>query len=326
MRESEIDGFGSAAQCRPPQLLVVGDLGVDLVVGPLERWPQPGTEMIVNRHEMRVGGSAGNAALAVGYLGGKAKLISSVGNDVLAQWVRTQIAHLDVAVYECTAPMSLSVGVVHPRNERTFLTTRGHLDDTTLEHIRERIPPANGRSIALLSGVFLMPKLREHYSELLRHLRALGYEIAIDSGWPDGGWTPAIRTEFADWLTQCDHLLLNENETLGVTGCEDVDEALLRLSAWAPATATIVAKLGPEGAKAAFGRQIVSHRTEALEVFDVVGAGDAFNAGYLLACNSDNGTRDRLAAGCRAAARIICKFPRGQMLTQQVTNARLSPP
>jgi ribokinase len=326
LRPSEVDRFESAPPRPKPQLLLVGDLGVDLVIGPLEHWPQRGTEMILNRHEMRVGGSAGNAALAVGYLGGQAKLISSVGNDALAQWVRTQIAHLDAAVCECTAPMSLSVGVVHPRNERTFLTTRGHLEDTGLEHIRDHIPPASGRSIALLSGVFLMPKLRKHYSELMRHLRALGYEIAIDSGWPDGGWTPAIRTEFAGWLTQCDHLLLNENETLGLAGCEDLEEALLRLSACAPATATIVAKVGSEGAKAAFGRQIVSYRTEALDVFDVVGAGDAFNAGYLLACTSGNGAPDRLAAGCRAAAQIICKFPRGPMLSQKIPTNRLSPP
>ena len=47
-------------------LAVIGNVNVDLIMGPAAPWPQPGTEIIVDHDELRVGGSAGNAALAVG--------------------------------------------------------------------------------------------------------------------------------------------------------------------------------------------------------------------------------------------------------------------
>lgn len=298
-----------------PQLLVIGDLGVDLVIGSVDHWPQFGSETVFDRHEMRVGGSGGNAALAAFHLNGSARLIASLGDDALAQWLRTQIGHLATELQEYAAPTSLSVGLLHPWNERTFLTTRGHLDVTEYVDVQALIPIATGRSIALLSGVFLMPGLRRHYSELIAHLRALGHEIAIDSGYPGEGWTPAIRAEFAPWLAQCDHLLLNESETLGLAQCDDLGDALLKLAAAARPGATIIAKTGPQGAVAISNGDIVHHHAEPLEIFDTVGAGDAFNAGYLLACTSGTKTQERLAAGCCAAARIISHFPRGRTLS-----------
>lgn len=306
----------------PVQLLVIGDLGVDLVIGSMDRWPEFGSETVFDRHEMRVGGSGGNAALAAFHLNGSARLIASLGDDALAQWLRKQIGHLATELQEYAAPTSLSVGLLHPWNERTFLTTRGHLDVTEYVDMKALIPVATGRSIALLSGVFLMPGLRRHYAELIAHLRVSGYEIAIDSGCPGDGWTPAVRAEFAPWLAQCDHLLLNESETLGLARCDDLGEALCRLAAAARAGATIIAKTGPQGAVAFAHGEIVHHRAEPLAIFDTVGAGDAFNAGYLLACTNDNGTEERLAAGCRAAAQIISHFPRGQMLRPAMPETR----
>ena len=53
-------------------LAVIGNVNVDLIMGPAAPWPQPGTEIIVDHDELRVGGSAGNAALAWMALGMRA--------------------------------------------------------------------------------------------------------------------------------------------------------------------------------------------------------------------------------------------------------------
>jgi len=50
---------------RRHRLIIVGDVGVDLVLGPISGWPRIGTETLVERSELRAGGSAANAALAV---------------------------------------------------------------------------------------------------------------------------------------------------------------------------------------------------------------------------------------------------------------------
>ena len=74
------------------RLTIIGDIGVDLVLGPLSGWPRVGTETILERSELRAGGSAGNAALAVSYLGGASRLLSAVGNDDLGSWLTRAIA------------------------------------------------------------------------------------------------------------------------------------------------------------------------------------------------------------------------------------------
>jgi ribokinase len=45
-------------------------------------------------------------------------------------------------------------------------------------------------------------------------------------------------------------------------------------------------------------------------IFDTIGAGDSFNAGYLLARLDGAGLAEALAAGCQAATAIIARFPR----------------
>jgi sugar/nucleoside kinase (ribokinase family) len=67
------------------------------------------------------------------------------------------------------------------------------------------------------------------------------------------------------------------------------------------------------GARSAVGLQNgIGARAEAVatEVFDTIGAGDSFNAGYLAARLNGHDLSGALDAGCRAAASIISRFPR----------------
>jgi len=76
---------------RRHRLIIVGDVGVDLVLGPISGWPRIGTETLVERSELRAGGSAANAALAVSYLGGRSQLLSVVGNDEPGVWLASEL-------------------------------------------------------------------------------------------------------------------------------------------------------------------------------------------------------------------------------------------
>jgi ribokinase len=99
------------------RLTIIGDIGVDLVLGPIAGWPQPGTETLMERSELRAGGSAGNAALAVSYLGGHSRLLSVVGSDDLGTWLRDQLRGLGACLEVCDAPTTLSVGLLHSWGE-----------------------------------------------------------------------------------------------------------------------------------------------------------------------------------------------------------------
>src|SRR6516165_5202470 len=195
---------------KPQRLIIIGDVGVDLVLGPISEWPRVGTETLVERSELRAGGSAANAALAVSYLGGHAQLLSVVGNDEPGAWLAGELRPLNASLETCRAATTLTVGLIDSCGERTFFTTRGHLEALTYESLRPRIPPAaSPNSIALLSGVFLTPALRQSYPRLIRDLQAPGSRIAPDYTWPPQDWGTALRAEVAAWISCCDHVLLN---------------------------------------------------------------------------------------------------------------------
>src|SRR6202011_359908 len=213
------------------RLTIIGDIGVDLVLGPLSGWPRVGTETILERSELRAGGSAGNAALAVNYLGGGSRLLSGVGNDDLGSWLSGQFDGMGASLEVCEAATTLTVGLIHTCGERTFFTTRGHLEQLSYELLRPwltRAPHPN--SIALLSGVFLTPALRRSYPQLIRELNALGYQVALDTNWPPQDWNVAVRAEVADWIGNCEHVLLNELEVASLADSQDLTVAIDRLT------------------------------------------------------------------------------------------------
>ncbi len=295
-----------------PLITVIGDIGIDLVMGPLDAWPEIGTETLMPRSEMRAGGSAGNAALALRSLGAPVRLISATGNDPLGQWLAGQFDGMDADLTVIDTPTSTSVGLLHEGGERNFFTTRGHLERqgwTTP-------PPAKPGDIALLTGAFLLPLLRSNYQPIMQQLRGLGYAIAIDTGWPSEGFTPDVIAEVRTWLALADHVLLNELEITRLAGNDDLPAAMATLSALMPADATLVAKVGKDGAIGWRGGEKAVACPPFLEaVFDTIGAGDAFNAGYLNAITQGVDFTAALTKGCETATRIIAQFPRSKKET-----------
>ncbi len=293
------------------RLTIIGDVGVDLVLGPINGWPQVGTETLMERSELRAGGSAGNAALAVNYLGGVSQLLSVVGNDEAGAWLSGQLRDLGASLEVCDAPTTLSVGLIHSCGERTFFTTRGHLEKLSYGLLRPRLLPApHPNSIALLSGVFLTPALRASYPQLIRDLRALGYQVALDTNWPPHDWSVGVRAEVAEWIAHCDHVLLNELEVRSLADSQELSVAMQRLTAMLRRGATLVVKTGARGAIGTQDGERCECAAPQATIFDTIGAGDSFNAGYLLARLNGAGLGDAIAAGCNTASTIISRFPR----------------
>ncbi len=292
------------------RLTIIGDVGVDLVMGPVEGWPAIGTEVVVDRSEMRLGGSAGNAFLATRLLGAQCRLVSRTGSDFFGAWLAKQVEALGGSLGSVDAPTSVTTGIVHGCGERSFFTTRGHLEHLRWEDLRTLVDDPGEGDIVLLTGAFLLPGLRRAYPTLLPELRRRGYRIAIDTGWPSEGWTSAIRDEVAGWIAQCDHLLLNEAEVLELAGTSDVEEAMAAVAALLGSDATLVVKAGPDGAIGLQRGTRCSAAAPDLVPFDTVGAGDCFNAGYLHARLLGLDLGKSLEAGCSIASQIISSFPR----------------
>ncbi len=305
-----------------PHFCIVGDIGVDLVMGSIAQWPQIGTELILPRSELRAGGSAGNTARLMRQLRRPTRLISAVGSDDLGHWLAQQFEGLDLCLQVCPGATTISVGLMHDCSERNFFTTEGHLAQLTAGHVREQLlqgGAATPGSVALFSAPFLLPGLAPVYAELLSIAAGQGYAVALDTGWPTQGWTAAVRRDVAGWLPLCDHLLLNELEICSLADTQDLDLAMQRLLPLLKPGATLVAKVGARGARAWQQGRWVDHAAVPVEVFDTIGAGDAFNAGYLGARLAGATLEASLAAGCRVARTVLSHFPRSSLPADELS-------
>ncbi len=276
---------------RPPQLLAVGDVTVDLFLA-LPRLPERGADAHADRMLLRAGGSAANTAAAAAALGLPAALIGAIGQDPLGEWalgaLRASGIDLSLLQRRPEATTSLIVIAVTPDGERTMLSWRGasrffHLDEAA----RAQLPHA---AFLHVSGYALLDEspLRSAAMALLEEASGAGCRCALDPGLPACRMAPEAVRQALRWS---DVLLLSEGEAALLLGPDPRRgfRAAERLR-W------IVIKRGAEGCRL-LGREGEDLQIPAftVPVVDTTGAGDAFDAGFLVG----------LARGLRPAAAAL---------------------
>jgi sugar/nucleoside kinase (ribokinase family) len=194
-----------------PALTVIGDVGVDVVLGPIERWPAVGTESLMDHSELRPGGSAGNAALAASYLGVPCRLLSLVGNDSLGRWLAEQFQPLNPELPVCELATSVSVGIIRLRRAHVSHDTRasGSFD---YSHVHPSCPGRSTTFHCTAVRHLLHTEAASSLRDLIEELARWAIRIALDTGWPSGNWNDQLRQEMLGWIERCDHVLLNEME------------------------------------------------------------------------------------------------------------------
>jgi sugar/nucleoside kinase (ribokinase family) len=293
-------------------LAVIGNVNVDLILGPAAPWPKAGTEIIVDHDELRVGGQAGNTALAWDGLGVDYAIAANVGNDQFGRWLADAFGERGKRWPVRPENTTLSVGITHPDGERTFFTTRGHLPRLGLADVMAVLDGEKLKGgLALLTAAFLTDDLTRDYVRLFDWADAYQITVALDTGWPLDGWTDQNCAAVRQWLRRSGIALLNEIETTTLAGLSDPVEAARSLAAQMPEGAIVVVKRGPDGA-IAIGPDgvLVSASAPAVAVVDTIGAGDVFNAAFLAALARALPLDACLADGTQVASRAISTLPR----------------
>jgi sugar/nucleoside kinase (ribokinase family) len=267
------------------KVLSVGNTCADLVMRHTTSLPKWGEERFFEASEERLGGQGANVAIAVARLGGAAFLLSSVGDDDRGKRLRSElemVAGLDCSMLRVERSQTgFTVAAVREGGERFFLTYQGHQEMFTLEGAEKALAILGKRDVVHVSGYFQMPRAAASLPRFLSRARAKGAMVSFDPGWSSRGLARAEAESFWQVMELVDWYFPNEDELKALTGRASLAAASTvvgnRLSGH------MVVKRGKLGcAVYEGGRMIAESPAFRVAVVDSVGAGDAFDAAFLL--------------------------------------------
>ncbi len=298
------------------RVCVVGNLNKDLILRGVEQLPEWGTEVTARDRVLVTAGQAGYLAMALASLGSAVIVVGSVGDDGDGETIRADLARagVDVSAVDVVrgSPTGLTVAIVRPDGERAFVSHFGSLSSFNAEDVQRHWDSVEQSRAACLVGLFNLPGLDAGAVQaMLARLRETGTTTVLDPGWDPGGWQPATLRALYRWLPEVDLLLVNQDEAAAMTraaAVEDQAEALVSAG-----VGTVAIKCGPDGSYAARRLERACVAARRVAEVDAVGAGDTFNAGFLVALLSGADLETALTYGNIAASlyisRPVDRFP-----------------
>ena len=273
-------------------VLVVGDLNIDLILSGIPRLPAYGEEVLATGITRRLGGSAANFAVCCARLGMSVAFVANVGQDDFGAFLVGELARWGVATdYVHTHP-ELATGItvsLSGAHDRAFVTYVGTIDSLCGEDVpRELLPRCRHLHIA---SYFLQTMLQPECPALARAAHAAGLSVSLDTGYdPAEGW----NGELLELISEVDSFLPNEVEAQAITGTASPEAALAALCTMVPVA---VVKLGLHGAIACEGARSMHVPSFAVRTADTTCCGDAFNAGFIDAMLAGQPLPDAVARG-----------------------------
>lgn len=279
---------------RPPPVIVLGSLNMDLVVY-AERLPNNG-ETVLGREFREVPGGKGlNQVVAAARAGARAVMVGAVGDDAYGALLLEVLAGERVNAAGVRVIAGAGTGVasicVDAAGRNRIVVVPGANALVTAEQL-----PAHGPGVLLASLEVPLPVVTEAFMQA----RRAGITTVLN---------PAPATELPRQLLEtCDVIIPNEHEAAALTGEELTDQPGMERAARDLCSAgpgTVIVTLGERGALVFHAGQAVLLPPVAVDPVDTTAAGDAF-CGVFSA---------RLAAGERVGPAVAAANAAGALAT-----------
>ena len=263
---------------KPPLAAVLGDINRDLFLR-LRYFPRPGRDNLAEASAWALGGSAANTAVALARLRVPASVIGRVGSDPEGQALLRELARSGVntsAVQKDPArPTGICVIPVISSGERTLIGIRGANSALERDGIVEAI---DGIRHLHVSGYALIePESRRAALLALETARKGGATTSLDFGWqPAAGASDILR----QCLRHVSLALPSAPELRMAFGERRLSRAASK--ARARGVQQVAVTLGAGGCRVFAGDATFRVPQFESRAINTCGAGDAFNAGYIL--------------------------------------------
>jgi sugar/nucleoside kinase (ribokinase family) len=258
-------------------VLVVGELNVDLILSDIEKFPEIGKEVLAHGMTLTLGSSSAIFASNISSLGARVAFLGKIGKDKFGEVVLETLKtnHVDVSMVKTDENAGTGATIVlYVDEDRANTTYPGAMDLLTPGDITEE-DLKKARHLHF-SSYFLQPGMWKGLGQLFRLARKLGLTTSFDMQWdPKETWD----MDMEDILPHVNVFLPNEMELKSLTGKKDLYEAIDSVKKYSE---TIVIKRGNKGSIVVQDNNLFDLPSFLNEkVIDTVGAGDSFNAGFI---------------------------------------------
>ena len=285
------------------KVLCIGDVMLD-VIARIDVAPQKinyGSDT-ASRISTNGGGAAGNVSAWLTRTSARSTIVSHVGDDpagaaLIAEFDSLGVTHENLVI--AGQPSGVVVVLVDSSGERTMFPDKGA---NSLLQVSD-LPDLAGFQAVYISGYALLnPLARPAVLAMIEKIKSDGIPIYFDPA-SVGAMKEVTDNELHQWFALMNVLLLNEEESIYLTGSVDIERALDYLLEFSE---VVVIKRGSLGAIAkARGYDSISVAAIATSVVDTTGAGDSFAAGFISAFASKHDLTAALTAGCELAAGCV---------------------
>lgn len=257
-------------------VLVVGELNIDLILNKIEGYPTIGKEVICDDMNITMGSSSAIFACNLSSLGSKVAFLGKIGEDnfgnkILADFKIKGVDTSNIIRTQTSTGMTI---VLNYEEDRAMITFPGAMNELTIMDISDETL----RKVRHLhiSSIYLQTALKPDIINLFRRAKVLGLSTSLDPQWdPAEIW----ETNLEELLPYVDIFLPNEAEILNLTRKDSIENAWEQIKPYANIVLIKRGKAGSVLFSDTETFQAISYLNE--NVVDAIGAGDSFNAGYI---------------------------------------------
>ncbi len=280
-----------------------------------------------------VGGCPTNIAIGTARLGLKSAVITRVGDEQMGRFILEQLQRESVETKGVVVdPKRLtSLVILGVRDEKTFplIFYRTDCADAALDESEiDEAFIASAKAVVVTGTHFAIPNAAKAQRKAIAFARKHGRKVVFDVDYRPNLWglaghgageeryirSDSVTQHLQAILPDCDLIVGTEEELHAAGGSEDTLTAIRNIRALSKAT--IVCKRGPMGC-VVFPGAIPASIEDGIkgpgfpvEVYNVLGAGDAFMSGFLRGYLSDEPIETCCtwanACGAFAVSRLLC--------------------
>jgi 5-dehydro-2-deoxygluconokinase len=280
-----------------------------------------------------VGGCPANIAIGTARLGLRSALLTRVGDEQFGRFLREQLARegVDLGGLKTDPTRLTALAILSVESDKSFplLFYRENCADMALEEADvDAAFLATARAVVVTGTHFAKPNTEAAQRKAMRLMRAQGGKVVLDIDYRPNLWglaghaagdnryiaSSVVSERMKSVLPGCDLVVGTEEEVLIASGESELLPALKTIRALTPAT--IVLKRGPmgcivyEGAISDDLEDGIVGKGFPIEVYNVLGAGDAFMSGFLRGWLGGETLQTAAtwanACGAFAVSRLLC--------------------